>query len=135
MATKELTYFEGVGRRKTSSARVRITPSSKKSHTIIVNDKPLADFFDVVEQQNDLQKPLSVLGTENFEISIRVYGGGVAGQVGASQLGLARALMKYDETLKKQLKDNGYLTRDPRVKERKKPGLRKARRSPQWSKR
>jgi len=100
-----------------------------------VNDKSLQEYFDLSDHQNNVIKPLSVLGVENFDITVKVTGGGVTGQADAIQLGLARALVKYDESLKKQLKDNNYLTRDPRGKERKKPGLKKARKSPQWAKR
>lgn len=129
-------YFEGVGRRKTSTARVRITPSEKQDHTVVINERgTIEDYFEVEKDQKTLLAPLSVLGTESFHISIHVNGGGKVGQVDAIQLGLARALEKYDSGLRRQLKDNQYLTRDPRIKERKKPGLKKARRSPQWSKR
>jgi small subunit ribosomal protein S9 len=133
--TKAKYYYEGVGRRKAATARVRVTLSRKKEHSIIVNDKSLQEYFDLTDHQNNVAKPLSVLGVENFDITVKVTGGGVNGQADAIQLGLSRALVKYDETLKKQLKDNNYLTRDPRVKERKKPGLKKARKSPQWAKR
>ena len=88
-----------------------------------------------MDHQNNVVKPLSVLGVEHFDITVKATGGGVTGQADAIQLGLARALVKYDDNLKKQLKDNNYLTRDPRGKERKKPGLKKARKSPQWAKR
>ena len=136
MATsKQITYFEGIGRRKTSSARVRITPSTKKTHSIVVNDLAIDKYFDLEDKITSVRKPLSVLATEIFEISVHVDGGGITGQAEAIQLGLSRALVKYDETLKKQLKDNGYLTRNPRAKERKKPGLKKARKAGQWSKR
>ena len=134
-ATKSSHYYEGVGRRKAATARVRVTLSRKKEHSILVNDKSLKDYFDLSDHQNNVTKPLSVLGIENFDITVKVTGGGVTGQSDAIQLGLARALVKYDESLKKQLKDNSYLTRDPRGKERKKPGLKKARKSPQWAKR
>ena len=133
--SKSSHYYEGVGRRKAATARVRVTLSRKKEHSILVNDKSLKDYFDLSDHQNNVTKPLSVLGVENFDITVKVTGGGVTGQADAIQLGLARALVKYDESLKKQLKDNNYLTRDPRGKERKKPGLKKARKSPQWAKR
>lgn len=133
--TKSSQYYEGVGRRKSATARVRVTLSRKKQHSILVNEKPINEYFDISDHQSDVIKPLSVLGVENFDITVKVTGGGITGQADAIQLGLARALVKYDESLKKQLKDNNYLTRDPRVKERKKPGLKKARKSPQWAKR
>jgi small subunit ribosomal protein S9 len=128
-------YYEGVGRRKSATARVRITLSRQKEHSFVVNDKAITEYFSLVEQHTNIIKPLSVLGVENFDITVRVSGGGITGQADAIQLGIARALVKYDESLKKQLKDNNYLTRDPRGKERKKPGLKKARKSPQWAKR
>lgn len=133
--TKSSQYYEGVGRRKSATARVRVTLSRKKEHSIVVNDKVITEYFDIAEHQTNVIKPLSVLGVENFDITVKVSGGGITGQADAIQLGLARALVKYDENLKKQLKDNNYLTRDPRGKERKKPGLKKARKSPQWAKR
>lgn len=137
MATKSSktpTYYEAVGRRKTSTARVRVFTHSKKKNEITVNDKPLAEFFDVEELQAKVVSPLKILAG-GADVSIKVQGGGTTGQADAAQLGLARALVKFDPELKKQLKDNGLLTRDPRQKERKKPGLKKARRSPQWAKR
>ena len=137
MATKSSktpTYYEAVGRRKTSTARVRVVTHSKKKNEIIVNDKPLNEFFDVDELQSKVVAPLKVIAG-GADVSIKVQGGGTTGQADAAQLGLARALVKFDPELKKQLKDNGLLTRDPRQKERKKPGLKKARRSPQWAKR
>lgn len=137
MATKSSktpTYYEAVGRRKTSTARVRVFIHSKKKNEITVNDKPLTEFFDVEELQTKVVAPLKVLAG-GADVSIKVQGGGTTGQADAAQLGLARALVKFDAELKKQLKDNGHLTRDPRQKERKKPGLKKARRSPQWAKR
>jgi small subunit ribosomal protein S9 len=137
MATKSSktpTYYEAVGRRKTSTARVRVFMHSKKKNEITVNDKPLTEFFDVEELQTKVVAPLKVLAG-GADVSIKVQGGGTTGQADAAQLGLARALVKFDSELKKQLKDNGLLTRDPRQKERKKPGLKKARRSPQWAKR
>jgi small subunit ribosomal protein S9 len=137
MATKSSktpTYFEAVGRRKTSTARVRVFMHSKKKNEITVNDKPLTEFFDVEELQSKVVAPLKVLAG-GADVSIKVHGGGTTGQADAAQLGLARALVKFDSELKKQLKDNGLLTRDPRQKERKKPGLKKARRAPQWAKR
>jgi small subunit ribosomal protein S9 len=132
---QESRYFEGVGRRKRSTARVRITPSQKNEHTMTVNGVDYTNYFSLESARRTILGPLNVLGTETFTISVHVRGGGVQGQADAIQLGLARALELYDSGLHKQLKDNNYLTRDPRVKERKKPGLKKARRSPQWSKR
>jgi len=128
-------YFEGLGRRKTAIARVRITPATANSYT--VNDKTLADYFKVAELQNvateAITKTKSLL--EKFSVSVKVVGGGVASQAGAVRHGIARALLVYDIKLRKELKKAGYLKRDPRAKERRKFGLKKARKSAQWSKR
>ena len=132
MAEKE-TYFEAVGRRKTSTARVRIFPA--KSNTILVNDKKAADYFATEVQVATIKAPLSVLPDAKYKITVHVRGGGLSSQADAISLGIARALIKEDATLRGDLKSAGYLKRDPRMKERKKPGLKKARRAPQWSKR
>jgi small subunit ribosomal protein S9 len=124
MATKtEQRYIEGIGRRKAAVARVRITPSKK--FEVTVNDKTLADYFDTTELQN----------IATFSVSVHVNGGGIKSQAESVRLGSARALVEFNEELRKDLKKLGYLKRDPRVKERKKPGLKKARKSAQWSKR
>lgn len=133
MATTE--YIEGIGRRKTASARVRITPS--KDQSILVNEKPLAEYFGASALQKDV---LSVLDTEEagigtYSISAKVYGGGLSSQAEAIRLGIARALVKEKADRRIPLKRSGFLKRDPRAVERKKFGLRKARRRPQWSKR
>jgi small subunit ribosomal protein S9 len=126
-------YFEGVGRRKTSTARVRIVASAG---TFTVNGKPAQDYF---PRLGDLEKVLSVLrvvGREDqMTISAMVNGGGITGQTGAVVNGLARALVKMDETLKPALRKQGMLTRDDRMKERKKPGLKRARKAPTYTKR
>ena len=127
-------YYEGVGRRKTATARVRLYPEG--SGEIIVNDRPLREYFvrdvDVVH----LLEPLKVTGMENrFNISVKVRGGGISGQAGAVRLGIARALLKVDPELRPILRKGGFLTRDARVKERKKPGLKRARKAPQYTKR
>lgn len=127
-------YFYAVGRRKTSSARVRIYPNG--SGKITVNNKDYKDYFPVPDLQRDLVSPLRVTGHEkDVDITVRVVGGGVSGQAGAVRHGITRALMVWDLTYRPALKAEGFVTRDPRVKERKKPGLRGARRAPQWSKR
>ena len=131
----ENTYIEGIGRRKTASARVRITPS--KSESIVINEKPLAEYFKATSLQKDVT---SVLHTEDatigsYTISAKVAGGGLSAQAEAVRLGIARALVKEDADRRIPLKRAGYLKRDPRSVERKKFGLRKARRRPQWSKR
>ena len=128
-------YHAGVGRRKTAVAQVRVFCDAKDSD-IIVNGKKFDEYFTTDTQKDHVLEPLKVTGMhEKCAISILVKGGGLSGQSDAAKLGIARALVKYDETLRPSLKVDGLLTRDARKVERKKPGLRKARRSPQWSKR
>ena len=135
MSSKKEQYYEGVGRRKTSVARVRIT-EVKKSAEIIINGKEVEGFFDTQELETTAFSPLEAVSVKDrFNVSIKVKGGGQRGQSEAIQLGIARALVKFDGEFQRTLKDLDYLKRDPRQKERKKPGLKKARRSPQWSKR
>jgi small subunit ribosomal protein S9 len=135
MATKSTSkYFEAVGRRKTSSARVRITPSSKT--TVIVNDKEHTDYFKTKELQNlSIESLVKTLPDSSFEITVKVSGGGINGQAESVRLGIARALEVFDAELRAPLKKEGFLTRDGRAKERRKFGLKKARKSKQWSKR
>ncbi len=122
-----------VGRRKTAAARVQIKPGSGK---IIVNGKLYSEYFPYFEWQEMVMAPLKAVGKEKtFDVSIKIVGGGQKGQAVAVQHGISRALVIWNEDLKKTLKTQGYLTRDARVKERKKPGLKRARRAPQWSKR
>lgn len=122
-----------VGRRKSAAARVRIDKGAGK---IVVNGMPMAQYFPTFEQQQAIIAPLKALGKEkDLDFSVKVDGGGKKGQSVAVQLGIARALVLWNEDFKKTLKSLGFLTRDPRVKERKKFGLKKARRAPQWSKR
>lgn len=125
-------YIETVGRRKTAAARVRITPTPKQQ--ITVNDKDYTEYFPIKELQNDVVAPFKDLD-QQFTVTAIVKGGGVASQAEAVRLGIARGLTEYDAELRGQLKKSGYLKRDPRTKERKKPGLKKARKRPQWSKR
>ena len=138
MASQSITqfkgkYFYGTGRRKTSTARVRLYEGSGK---IIVNGKTEADYFHPANLKDTVLEPLVSLGMANrFDISVKASGGGVKGQAGAIRLGVARALLELDSTLRKALKVNKFLTRDPRAKERKKYGLKRARRAPQFSKR
>lgn len=128
------TYYEGVGRRKTATARVRIYPGG--DGTIIINDKPLNAFFPRVGDVEKLLRPLRVTEQEGkFNVTVLVRGGGVTGQSGAVLHGLARALLKYDPELRPVLRKSGYLTRDARMKERKKPGLKRARKAPTYTKR
>jgi small subunit ribosomal protein S9 len=132
--TKKTTYIEGIGRRKTATARVRLTPAS--STEITVNGKPLTDYFSNLAHQKDI---LSVLetkdaGIEDYSISAKVNGGGISAQAEAIRLGIARALVKEKAERRSPLKSGGFLKRDPRSVERKKFGLRKARKRPAWSK-
>jgi small subunit ribosomal protein S9 len=130
-------YFYAVGRRKTSVAQVRIYQQEKASENdCLVNNKKSKEYFPGIPLQNILSAPFRATGLSGkFKFSILVRGGGFKGQAEASRLGISRALIKYDETLRKALKDLGLLTRDSRKVERKKPGLKKARKSPQWAKR
>ncbi|MCD6085968.1 30S ribosomal protein S9 [bacterium] len=127
-------YFEGLGRRKTSVARVRIWQKSNSAE-IKVNEKDYREYFPVLEYQKILLAPLSLVGLNNYLITIKVKGGGKKGQVEASRLGISRALLKINPDYRSLLKKAGFLTRDARVVERKKFGLRKARRARQWRKR
>ncbi len=132
MATaKTEKYIEGIGRRKESVARVRITPASKTS--FVINDKNLGDYFKTASLQQTVQEALNEKG--DFAVSVKVVGGGTSSQAESIRLGIARALVKKDAELRKDLKSKGFLKRDPRVKERRKFGLKKARKSAQWSKR
>ncbi len=128
--------YMGTGRRKTSTARVYLKPGSGK---ILINGKQYNEFNEYFENKVwtlHAIEPLKVTGLEGtFDILIRVNGGGKNGQAGAVRLGLARALVSYNPDLRKTLRDKGFLTRDPRMVERKKYGLKKARRAPQFSKR
>lgn len=125
-------YIETVGRRKTSVARVRITPASKT--TFVVNEKELESYFPIKDMQNIVKQPLTEIEGK-FKITAKIVGGGMHSQSEAMRHGIARALVENDEMLRKTLKKAGYLKRDPRAKERRKFGLKKARKAPQWSKR
>lgn len=129
------TYIEGIGRRKTATARVRLTKAKETS--ILVNDKILVDFFRNESHQKDVLSVLetSDAGIEHYSITAHVNGGGISSQAEAIRLGIARALVKEKATRRSVFKPLGFLKRDPRSVERKKFGLRKARRAPQWSKR
>lgn len=127
-------YYEAVGRRKAATARVRLFPGG--DGTIVVNDRPLEEHFTWGPVVAALKEPLKVTQTENrFNIGVKVKGGGFRGQADAIRLGIGRALVKADPELRPILRKGGYLTRDPRVKERKKPGLKRARKAPQYTKR
>ena len=127
-------YIEAVGRRKTAVARVRITPSTKASFTI--NDKDVKDYFPTLDLQTLAQEALlkSEIG-EKFALTVKVLGGGIHAQAEAVRHGLARTLVERNEDVKTSLKKLGFLKRDPRQVERKKFGLKKARKAPTWSKR
>lgn len=126
-------YVEAVGRRKTATARVRLYPGTGE---IVVNDKPMNVYFGRALDQMILKQPLTLVGAEStFNISVHVNGGGEGGQASAVRLGIARALIAGDINLRPTLKAAGFLTRDARAKERKKPGLKRARKAPQYTKR
>ena len=127
-------YYEGIGRRKQSSARVRIFPGGTGRLTI--NDRDGNEYLSRAGDFEIVMQPLTVIGQERgYDISVHVNGGGVSGQRDAIRLGLARALLQLDPELKPQLRDAELLTRDARVKERKKPGLKRARKAPTYTKR
>lgn len=126
-------YFYGTGRRKSSVARVRVYPGTGK---VTINDRDIDNYFGLETLKTIVRQPLVLTETaEKFDIVCRVSGGGVSGQAGAIRHGVARALLQFDENLRPVLKKAGFLTRDPRMKERKKYGLKAARRAPQFSKR
>lgn len=125
--------YAGTGRRKTSVARVRIVPGDGK---VVINNRPLTEYFGKKTLEMIVKQPLVLTNTEGrFDVLAKVVGGGITGQAGAVRLGIARALLKADAGLRPVLKRAGFLTRDPRMKERKKYGLHGARRAPQYSKR
>lgn len=127
-------YFEGIGRRKESTARVRLMSGSGQ---FIVNGKSLEDYFTRLGDAEKILAPLSRAdeSQEKFDFTVVVEGGGVTGQAEAVQLGVARALIKFDPDLRPSLRKGGFLTRDARIKERKKPGLKRARKAPTYTKR
>lgn len=127
-------YFEGVGRRKEATARVRIMAGSGN---FTVNEKPIENYFTRLGDADIVLAPLTATGAPRtgYDITVVVRGGGVTGQTDAVQLGLARALVKMDENFAGFVRKGGFLTRDPRIKERKKPGLKRARKAPTYTKR
>ncbi len=133
--TEKVDYY-GTGRRKTSVARVHLRPGNGK---IVINDKTYDSFKEYFQRDTlvmEANKPFVVTNTiGQFDVICRLNGGGLSGQVGALKLGIARALLNFNDSLRKTLRENGLLTRDPRMVERKKYGKKKARRSPQFSKR
>ena len=125
--------YMGTGRRKKSVARVRLVPGNGN---VVVNKRDIENYFGLETLRVIVNQPLVLTGAkEKFDVLVNVHGGGFTGQAGAIRHGIARALVKSDEALKSELKKAGFLTRDPRMKERKKYGLKKARRAPQFSKR
>ena len=133
MYTSAKPYFYGTGRRKSSVARVRLYPGTGK---ITINGRDIDDYFGLETMKLIVNQPFGVTATEGkFDIIANVRGGGFSGQAGAIRHGVAKALLQADETFRPALKKAGFLTRDPRMKERKKYGLKAARRAPQFSKR
>ena len=131
---KKKLQFWGTGRRKKASARVRLIPAG--SGNIVINERSFEDYFPQSVLRYDVMQPLVLLAAEGkYDVYVNVYGGGLTGQAGAIRLGISRALLQAEPESRPALKKAGFLTRDPRVKERKKYGLKKARRAPQFSKR
>ncbi len=133
MYESKIQAYAGTGRRKSSVARVRVMTGSGK---ITINGRDIDDYFGLETLKLIARQPLNLTDTlDKFDIVVNVVGGGVSGQAGAIRHGISRALLQYDENLRPALKKAGFLTRDPRMKERKKYGLKAARRAPQFSKR
>ena len=133
MAEEEVRYYQGTGRRKSATARVRLYPGDG---SIIVNDKQVEEYFSRKRDILHLTEPLRATATQDsFNVTVKVEGGGIFGQAGAVRHGIARALLEADPNLRPTLRKGGFLTRDPRAKERKKPGLKRARKAPQYTKR
>ena len=133
MANNEKVRFYGTGRRKSSVARVRLVPGNGQ---IVINGKDSKDYFGKKTLEMIIRQPMVLTETEGrFDVLVNAHGGGTTGQAGAVRLGIARALLKADIEYRPVLKKAGFLTRDPRMKERKKYGLKGARRAPQFSKR
>jgi small subunit ribosomal protein S9 len=131
---KQAKHFYAVGRRKTAIARVKLFP--KGSGKLMINHKDYKEFFPHFSLIQNLEAPFEAVGQSGkFDAQIRILGGGAKAQSEACRLGIARCLVKVDAHNKKTLRAAGFMTRDPRAKERKKPGLKRARRAPQWSKR
>jgi small subunit ribosomal protein S9 len=126
-------YYEGIGRRKTSTARVRISSGSGE---FVVNGKPAKEYFTRAGDMDLIMAPMRAVDLEGrMDISVLVRGGGVSGQTGAVRHGVARALLKMDPEMRPVMREGGFLTRDARMKERKKPGLKRARKAPTYTKR
>ncbi len=131
--TTDQHYYYGLGRRKSSIARVRLYPGAG---TVVVNGRPVEDVIPRASLRQEMLRPLVVTGgLGRFNVQVKATGGGVSGWAGAIRHGIARALLAADEGNRRSLRSQGLLTRDPRVKERKKPGLKRARKAPQYTKR
>ena len=130
---KQIKYIESVGRRKTSVARVRLFKSTKKS--IEINGKPFEQYFPTTEMKLIAEGPFKEASKDGFAVTAKIVGGGIHSQAEALSHGISRAIIKEEPELRKTLKKAGLLKRDPRAKERRKFGLKKARKAPQWSKR
>ena len=129
-------YIEGIGRRKRASARVRIYLDEEANGRFLVNGRDVEVYFPRFGDHHILNGPLTDVELEGkTDVTVLVSGGGITGQTAAVRLGLARALVKYDESMRNVLRAGGHLTRDPRIKERKKPGLKRARKAPTYTKR
>lgn len=132
--TRKKKYYESVGRRKTAVARVRLFPKTKGK--FLINEKALEDYSPTFELQEIIKAPLKTMKSlSKFEVLVLVKGGGIHNQAEAIRHGIARALLLFNKNFRKELKTAGFLTRDPRAKERKKFGLKRARRAAQWQKR
>ncbi len=131
--SNEVRYYEAVGRRKRAVARVRLYPGDGE---VVINGKSLKEYFGRSQDRRDVMAPVALTGNEKrFNLSVLVNGGGITGQAQAIRHGVSRALLLADPELKRVLRRAGLLTRDPREKERKKPGLKRARKAPQYTKR
>lgn len=127
-------YYEGIGRRKTSTARVRLWPGG--NGTVLINDKPAEEYLPRFGDLDIALEPLRAVGQDRaYNVTVKVQGGGITGQRDAIRLGVARALLKIEPEWRSILREGEYLSRDPRVKERKKPGLKRARKAPTYTKR
>lgn len=126
-------FFIATGKRKTAVAQVKFYPEGKNE--ILINQRPLEKYFPYFVWQDLVRAPFSLLGLKNYKIIVKINGGGLVAQAEAIRLGISRALLKMNQDYKSILKKAKFLTRDARVKERKKPGLKRARRAPQWQKR
>jgi len=129
-------YFYAIGKRKTAVAQIRIYPSKKEEKKVIVNGKDLKEYLPLKRLQDVVVSPFATCGqADKFDVSVKVDGGGINAQADAMRLGVSRALIVFNPDFRKSLKVVGFLTRDARKVERKKPGKKKARKSPQWAKR